>query len=272
MPPPETDVCSPCLSIQSSLLNNENTDLLIECDNGKQSFRVHKAVVLPQCQFFKNSCKEWVMKKDCKDGNITYIELPDDSAIAVDAAIEFFYDKRYSNGNTTSSLAVPKSDHVKSAWKASEIRCHVQVYIMAEKYNLKELLTFASNKVIYGLSTSNLLPEFHDVIRDVYNNTPSIDSLRVGVSKFASCHGKEEFAISGKKFGDLIVELPEFGRDLVKYLCRSKLKISPNKVSMSNSDRRKRSDGDGVSSSSSSSSDPDSSGSSDSDEMDVEGF
>ncbi|QDS69447.1 hypothetical protein FKW77_005569 [Venturia effusa] len=236
-------VCSPRRAIQSSLANNEYTDLLIECDNGKQSFMVHKAVVLPQCKFLKNSCKkEWEKKKYTEDGKISVIKLPDDGAVAVDAAIEFFYSNLYSRGNTSRKLAIPKSDQVKAAWKASEILCHVQVYIMAEKYELNELRTFAKGEITDGLRPTEQLPELHEVIRAVYKNTLPKDSLRASVSKFASEHGKEEFAVHGEKFGDLIVELPEFGRDLAKFLCEASSSTSHSRHSTSSSRKRRRLD------------------------------
>lgn len=101
------------------------------------------------------------------------------------------------------------------------MRCHVKVYIIADKYDLNELRTSAKGKISDGLKPTKQLPEFHNVIGDVYNNTRPKDDLRASVSRFASRHGKEEFASSGVKFRDLIFELPEFGRDLAKLLCEA---------------------------------------------------
>lgn len=105
--------------------------------------------------------------------------------------------------------------------RASEARYHVQVYVIAEKYTLIELCNLARIQIIISLKPTGELPEIHEVIRDIYDNTWPSDTLRKFVALLVSKHGTGEFAIPREKFGDLIVELPEFGRDLVQCLCEA---------------------------------------------------
>jgi hypothetical protein len=134
--------------------------------------------------------------------------------------IEFFYRHSYSLGQIRGlQLHSIKSAAIKGAWSASETRCHIQVYVIAQKYGLGDLQLLAKMRILDSLKPTKQHSEFHAVISDIYRNTQPSDVLRKAVAKYASKHAKEEFAAPDDRFGDLIVSLPEFGRDLAKCLC-----------------------------------------------------
>jgi hypothetical protein len=133
--------------------------------------------------------------------------------VAVDAMVEFFYSHRYSIGSDHD-----RSNAIKRAWKIPEARCHVQVIVIADKYCLGDLHKLAKSNITKNLKPTKQHSDFHDVSKDVYKNTQPSNDLRKMIADYASKHTKKEFA-ADDNFGNPIVELPEFERDLARYLC-----------------------------------------------------
>lgn len=148
---------------------------------------------------------------------MTYIELLDDTPLPVKALIEWLYTHQYSVFTEEEC----NDKKISNAWAASETIGHAQVYVTAEKYGITGLRELAKTNIQNNLGPTKKNSDFHNVIREVYDNTGPDDTLRQTLSGFASLYAKEEFATDGK-FGKLMLELPEFGKDVAEYLCGSR--------------------------------------------------
>ncbi|KAE9969326.1 hypothetical protein EG328_006960, partial [Venturia inaequalis] len=204
---------TPQAAIACCFRDHRYSDLLIQC--GGTNFRVHKIVVCPQCKFLENACKEeWEKKTMHENVEMTHIELSDDSPLAVNALIEWLYNHDY----TVLTKEDENTKDLKDAWNSSEILGHIQVYVIAEKYDIKGLRDLAEKNIRRTLGPTKTNPHFHNAIREIYDNTGADDALRQQMAGFASLHAKEEFATDGK-FKGLMMEIPEFGADVAHFLC-----------------------------------------------------
>ncbi|QDS69751.1 hypothetical protein FKW77_010140 [Venturia effusa] len=212
---------------RKSLMNKKYTDMYIRCKDGTH-FEVHKAVVCSLCKFFENACKkEWEQKIVAENGTeMTLVNLADDEPFAVNAMIAFFYYHDYQSSRFSQNAP----ERLAAEWKASEARCHIKIYVLADKFGIEGLKGTALAKLMASLSSARP-PDFHDVIRDVYNNTQDTDPIRTSISHYASRYASLEFAADDGKFDKLVVELPEFGRDLAKVLYVSTATNTPSSSS-----------------------------------------
>ncbi|KAE9969835.1 hypothetical protein BLS_005202 [Venturia inaequalis] len=208
-------------AVRWSLSQKMYTDLLIRCDNGKHEILVPKAVVCPQSKFLQNSCKkEWAKTTTREDGPTTVVELPDDSIVAVNAMIDYFYHHTYFPQIYSSTGTSQADTAIKSAWKASESQCHLKVFVIADKYGLDHLHAHARQEFSKSLRSISQQSDFAIIMKAVYENTGPSDPLRSDTATMFAKHYKKAIKGDSDKLTEIIAELLEFGTDLAKALCR----------------------------------------------------
>ncbi|KAE9964579.1 hypothetical protein BLS_008216 [Venturia inaequalis] len=189
------------------------SDLIIKCKDIE--FRVHKAIVCPQCKFFEKACqKEWARKKVTKDGEFTFVEPPEDSLTAVSSMIEYFYTEDY--GHHAFSNLAPLN------WEA-QMRFHIDVYMLADKYNIERLRECSASKIrTIAKSKRAGLPK---IIKEVYNRTIIDQRIRGVLAEIASWYARWLFRELGEEFGKMIIEIPVFGKDMAEFMCGARRQV-----------------------------------------------
>ncbi|KAJ4857839.1 hypothetical protein T069G_08736 [Trichoderma breve] len=95
---------------------------------------------------------------------------------------------------------------------------HAQLYVLADKYDIKELCDLCAHKLWATLKEFVLYPErMGDVVglvRYTFQNTLESDKLRTLLKDFCACTVEE--LCKGEGFQDLICEAPEFASELIK--------------------------------------------------------
>ncbi|KAL7956806.1 hypothetical protein V8C34DRAFT_287529 [Trichoderma compactum] len=95
---------------------------------------------------------------------------------------------------------------------------HARLYVLADKYDIKELRDLSAHKIWVTLKEFTLYPErMGDVVglvRYAFQNTLAKDKLRALLKDFCAC--TVEHLCKGQGFEDLICETPEFACELIK--------------------------------------------------------
>ncbi|KAM6476457.1 hypothetical protein HDV62DRAFT_375185 [Trichoderma sp. SZMC 28011] len=99
---------------------------------------------------------------------------------------------------------------------------HAQLYVLADKYDIKELRDLSAHKLWVTLKEFSLYPErMGDIIALVkysFANTIAGDKLRTLLTDFCAC--TVEDLCQGEGFQDLICETPEFACELIKEMSK----------------------------------------------------
>ncbi|PTB49591.1 hypothetical protein M431DRAFT_512754 [Trichoderma harzianum CBS 226.95] len=94
---------------------------------------------------------------------------------------------------------------------------HARLYVLADKYDIKELRDLSAHKIWVTLKEFTLYPErMGDIIglvRYSFQNTLEKDKLRTLLKDFCAC--TVEDLCKGEGFQDLICETPEFACELI---------------------------------------------------------
>ncbi|OAL42720.1 hypothetical protein IQ07DRAFT_525665, partial [Pyrenochaeta sp. DS3sAY3a] len=158
------------------------SDLLLTHPSG--SFRVHRIVVCPQSGFFYNACTS-----DFKLENL----------------VEFFYSMDHDE-------VMPEGTNV------SPLQLHAQMFALADRYDISELLSVAAKKYCERCTNSWEPIEFLDSIEDVYELTPaSMDSLRKAACVTIRRHlpGILDDSVTAERYEKALSENPDFAKDLL---------------------------------------------------------
>ncbi|KAI1319110.1 hypothetical protein F5Y16DRAFT_391196 [Xylariaceae sp. FL0255] len=99
--------------------------------------------------------------------------------------------------------------------------CHIQMWIIADKYAVDSLMGKASSELAIGLadwliSPSAFVPQFEKLVRYIYTNTVGQCQLREIVASFAACVIADVFALEGWKA--LLENTPGFMMDLIRHM------------------------------------------------------
>ncbi|KAF4342499.1 btb poz domain protein [Fusarium beomiforme] len=182
------------------LQTGDYSDLVIIC--GGVRYKVHKAIVCPQSRFFKAACDSGFMIQEAQTNEIN---LADDDHLAVHSMIEFLYRRTYTaqgaeratrrlhSGTDTRSYTSPAA--LIQPWPRRvaldasinpypNLRLHISVYVLAEKYGISGLKALAVDKFesrsesdythqeFYG---TNGAEHFIQVLREAYTSTIEAD-------------------------------------------------------------------------------------------------
>ena len=153
------------LTVYSYFQDGKFSDFTILC-NGKE-YHVHRCFVAPQSKYFERACTGMF-----KEGAECKIDLKEDLTSMVDRMIYYFYDFDYYSG----------SDSTKMTETALSVLVHIQMYAIADKYDVPGLKTLALEKfktftsgpaVTCGILTNAThainklqLPESDTILRD----------------------------------------------------------------------------------------------------------
>ncbi|KAL2349818.1 hypothetical protein BJ546DRAFT_1071018 [Cryomyces antarcticus] len=215
----------------SSFNNGKYSDLTIRC-NDEAEYQVHKIIVCNQSAVLDALCKGPFLEATMKT-----IDLEDDLPYAIRAMLNFMYRFEYgydvNRAVMTASRPLPASimDNEGATWAnelttrsaedivagdhAYHLLFHVQVYTLADKYDVTPLKRLSRDKFATLAKTFWDAEAFEFAIRAVYNITPSHDQgMRDAVVNVSGYH-IEEMKKDRAWFSALIHDIPEFGADLV---------------------------------------------------------
>ncbi|TID23427.1 ATP-dependent RNA helicase [Venturia nashicola] len=198
-------------AIKYCFVSEAYSDLIIKCKNAE--FRVHKAIICPQCKFFEKACKkEWAKKIATEASHPTTIPHRH-SVSAMSAMIEYFYTENYDHA--LGDLGTP-------TWER-EMRFHIDVYILADKYNIERLRQCsASNIRVMAKTKRSGLPK---IIREVYEKNDIYYGIRDIFAEIGALHAKWLFTVLGEEFGSLMMDIPVFGRDMAEFMCGARKRV-----------------------------------------------
>lgn len=129
--------------------------------------------------------------------------------------------EKFNSNSTYASPITPFTPrkNIESCEDYSEVfLSHARLYVLADKYDIKELRDLSAHKIWVTLKEFTLYPErMGDVVglvRYSFQNTLEKDKLRTLLKEFCAC--TVEDLCEGEGFQDLICETPEFACDLIK--------------------------------------------------------
>jgi len=134
------------------------SDFTILCD-GKE-YNVHRCFIAPQSKYFERACTGMF-----KEGAERKIELKEDLTSMVDRMVYYFYNFNYRTGSDSTKPTETKS------WPALSV--HIQMYSIADKYDVPGLRTLALEK----FKASIVVP--HTTCGILTNATHAINKLQL---------------------------------------------------------------------------------------------
>ncbi|KAL8967638.1 MAG: hypothetical protein Q9183_002821 [Haloplaca sp. 2 TL-2023] len=163
-------------------------DLIISCE-GRQ-WKVHRVV----------------------EGETQCIELKEEDPNMVDALVDYLYCFDYTDGRQIQSTVQSSGSNTLSI--------NANMYIIGDKYNLRDLKTLAKQKFQTALSSSWNKENLPDVIRTIYDNTLSSDrALRdclipILESQKTVLRAREAFMQLVSSHGEFAIDLIDAWADL----------------------------------------------------------
>ncbi|KAF2496366.1 hypothetical protein BU16DRAFT_509359 [Lophium mytilinum] len=175
--------------------SDKYSDLEIRC--GEISFKAHRVILCSQVRFFDKACSSGF--KEATDG---VIDLSHDDSDAVRAMLEFAY---------TASYPCPKGATSERLRALHE----VAVYGIGHKYEIPSLQEHALGRFCCFVSSEWEQEYFPDVVRAIYESTPSSDrGLRdYVVNIMVSFQEKISKQDRESPIQKLLAEIGEFSRD-----------------------------------------------------------
>ncbi|EHA58135.1 hypothetical protein MGG_15320 [Pyricularia oryzae 70-15] len=116
------------------------SDFMISGDG--KDYRVHKAVVCPQSEYFSTACRAF------KEAETNRIDLQEDDPQAVQLMVCFFYHEDY--GVTQNALTKEDPREILGQpivpQDSSQLDTHIKVHVLADKYCLDKLKALSQTK------------------------------------------------------------------------------------------------------------------------------
>ncbi|KAK3640308.1 hypothetical protein LTR56_011904 [Elasticomyces elasticus] len=208
-------------NMERMFFSGRYSDLVVKC--GAMQWRVHKAVLCPQCPFFEKACDGTF--KEAEEGVIT---LKDDEPFAVQCMLHFLYFATYSDdyhwidtepdyGDESISEDVAELGEGESvAEQLPPILLNVHVHVLADKYDIPRLGRMAAKKFEERASNNPFSDDFAKAAVMVY--TAAVDRDRelrtivVSVANYIT-HNLGKTAI-GEAFRKVASTIPALGSDL----------------------------------------------------------
>ncbi|KAI0184039.1 hypothetical protein EV127DRAFT_351381 [Xylaria flabelliformis] len=166
---PTTELMS---SLEKLYYGGEYSDFTISC--GQSRYRVHKALVCPQSDFFTAACDGGF--KETREG---IVDLPDDDPWAVKMMVHYFYHFEYDTQSVMESSQNSSEATHDSFGEASQIPSslvlHAKIYALAEKYNICGLKDFALQEFKAAAAEHWATPGFLEAAREAYISTIEAD-------------------------------------------------------------------------------------------------
>ncbi|KAI0815425.1 hypothetical protein GGR55DRAFT_628824 [Xylaria sp. FL0064] len=159
-------------SLRELYYSGEYSDLTISC--GQSCYRVHKALVCPQSDFFTAACGGGF--KEMREG---IVDLPDDDPWAVKMMVDYFYHFEYDIQSVREPSQISSEATHASFGETSQIPSslvlHTMVYALAEKYNIPGLKDFALQEFKAAVAEHLAAPSFLEAAKEAYASTIEAD-------------------------------------------------------------------------------------------------
>ncbi|KAK5707670.1 hypothetical protein LTR97_000208 [Elasticomyces elasticus] len=208
-------------NMERMFFSGRYSDLVVRC--GAMQWRVHKAVLCPQCPFFERACDGTF--KEAEEGVIT---LQDDEPFAVQCMLHFLYFATYSDDYHWID-AGPDYDDENVSEDVAELSegegvieqlppmlINVHVYVLADKYDIPHLGKIAARKFEERASNNPFSEDFAKAAVMVYTAAVDRDrELRTIVVSVANdiAHNFGKTTI-GEVFRKVASTIPALGSDL----------------------------------------------------------
>ncbi|TID19571.1 hypothetical protein E2P81_ATG06738 [Venturia nashicola] len=184
--------------LKSLLDTGEHSDLLLRCSDGKE-FKVHKAIVCAQSEFFRKACKP----EKFKEGKLNLVELTIGNSTTIGLLLNFLYTMNYANDVKAKNCLLN----------------NVNLYVAADFYAIEALKKVAAaafeKHLTEGLWKTGSFPKALEVI---YSETPSSDrKLRDVALAVLMEHAAELFKFDSSvptELSEVIESLPELSKDI----------------------------------------------------------
>ncbi|KAK8230858.1 BTB/POZ protein [Phyllosticta capitalensis] len=177
------------------LETGQYSDAMIECEGN--IFRVHKAIICPQSDFFAHAFDSNSGFKEAKTSTIQLHEIHPDTVRAI---VEYLYHGKY----------------VEPDSKDEQLTLVVNVYSAAEMYQLVALKEYALQKLKARVRDVFTLETFPAAVKTIYESTVEQDrGLRDAIIDAAVSKIDDITTRTDSKFNDTLKEVASFGRDII---------------------------------------------------------
>ncbi|KAI9772811.1 MAG: hypothetical protein M1839_002284 [Geoglossum umbratile] len=196
------------------MLDSGNYSDLTICSGG-QEYKVHKVVICLQSPFFAKACDG-----EFQEAKSNRIILAEDDHDTVKRMITYFYIHDYDDEVHSTAFSQPNESCFQGRHmpmrEQPALFSSIRVYALADKYDIQELKSLAESRFRIWATTYWIHPDFPDMVRDVYNSTPSTDrGLRNIVEKVLVDHALE--VTEQPRFKELLVEIVELGLVVIHF-------------------------------------------------------
>lgn len=223
--------------------SEEYSDFTIAC--GAKIFKVHKAVICTQSNYFKAACKPefqasrnnelvglHAYQSSIQEGSTGTIKLKEDDETRVEAMIEFLYTQSYTNAEGKPDKQCGHDESHTHTF--SDIECilwpfglSIDMYVLADKYDIVSLRQYACSRLEYLLQrspTSSSWEEEMSVLEHAYQHSRPDEGLRQVVINYIvsktenNCCVAFEGITAAKNFYSIIRNMPDVSEALIRSL------------------------------------------------------